>query len=81
MNDRSSTVDQVSESVWKRKQRYQEHVNLVARVPMQTHYRSINKIHSPYCVIHLTVFTPEVKNSAEHLNNYHRRSQGEKQTH
>lgn len=28
--------------------------------------------------IHLTVFTPEVKNSAEHLNNYHRRSQGEK---
>lgn len=78
MNDRSSTVDQVSESVWKRKQRYQEHVNLVARVPNSL---PIYQQDTFTCVIHLTVFTPEVKNSAEHLNNYHRRSQGEKQTH
>lgn len=36
MNVRSTTIDHVSESVWsvrKRKQRYQEHVYLVARVP------------------------------------------------
>lgn len=54
MNDRSSTVDQVSESVWKRKQRYQEHVNLEARVPNSLPIYQQDTFtllcYSPYCV-------------------------------